>query len=195
MGLNTVLIEGSARHIHVSKEDLAVLFGQEHKLTNKKELSQPGQFACEERVRLVGPKGAIERVSILGPERTATQVELSFTDARILGINPPIRESGDVEGSAAVTVVGPAGEISLAQGAIVAKRHVHLRPVDAAEIGVADKDVVSVRVGGERAITFNEVVVRVNPAFQPRMHIDFDEMNAAGLSGETEGVIIVSGAH
>lgn len=186
-----VIIEGSARHVHVSRNDLDTLFGSGYTLTNKRELSQPGQYLCEEKVTLTGPRGSIERVSILGPERPATQVEVSFTDARVLGIEPPVRESGDVNGSSPIKVTGPAGSVELAQGAIAAKRHIHLCPEDAERFGVADKQVVGVKVGGARSVTFGEVVVRVSEAFRPRMHIDFDEMNAAGLTGETSGEIIV----
>ncbi len=190
MGKNKVLIEGSARHIHVTVNDLHTLFGEGYKLNYKRELSQPGQYLCEERVRLEGPRGNIDRVSILGPERPATQVEVSFTDARTLGLNPPVRESGDVKGSAPVRLVGPAGSVDLAEGVIVAKRHIHITPEDAQTFGLRDKDVVSVKVRGERGLVFDEVAVRVSDKFATRMHIDFDEMNAAGLSDEVEGEVL-----
>ncbi len=187
---NKILVEGSARHLHVTSKDLQTLFGEGYELHNKRELSQPGQYLTEEKVRVEGPKGSIDRISILGPVRPATQVELSLTDARVLGIDAPIRESGDIAGSASVTIVGPAGSVTIKEGAIVAKRHVHLRPEDAAAFGVADKEIISVKVGGARALTFSEVVVRVAPSFMPSMHIDFDEINAAAISGEVYGEII-----
>ena len=145
------IVETSARHVHVTKETLATLFGAGAVLHNKKNLSQPGQFACEEKVTVVGPKGSL-KCSILGPERSADQVEVSFTDARALGVVPPVRESGDLAGSAPCKLVGPAGEVELSEGVIVAKRHIHLTPADAEEMGVKDKDVVSVKVEtGEEA--------------------------------------------
>ena len=188
---NKILIETSARHIHVTEEDLATLFGKGAKLTPKKDLSQPGQFACEERLDIVGPKKTIAGVSILGPTRPATQVEVSYTDARTLGISAPCRESGDVAGSAGCKLVGPCGEVTIAEGVMVAKRHIHLTPENAAEFGVADKQIVSVKCEGKgRALTFGDVVVRVSPKFAPAMHIDTDEANAAATFGEFYGEII-----
>jgi putative phosphotransacetylase len=175
----------------VTREDLETLFGAGYALRVKRMLSQPGEFLSEEKVRVEGPKGAIDRVSILGPLRKVTQVELSLTDTRVLGIDAPVRESGDVQGSAPVRLTGPAGSLDLQQGAIVAKRHVHLRPEDAAEYRLENKQIISVRTSGPRAVTFEEVVVRVHENFIPAMHIDFDEANAAGLSGEGQGEIIV----
>lgn len=185
----TVLVETSARHLHVSEEDLETLFGKGYKLTPKKELSQPGQFACEERVAVVGPKSSFPAVSILGPCRKSTQVELSATDARSIGVVAPIRESGDVAGSGACKLVGPAGEVELKEGVIVAKRHIHATPEDAEKYGLTDSQVVSVKVETEgRALTFGDVVVRVSPSYKLAMHIDTDEANAAsakpGLIGE-----------
>lgn len=185
----SVVIEGSARHVHITKESLAVLFGAGYALRNKRELSQPGEFLTEEKVRAEGPRGGLS-LSILGPERSADQVELSFTDARALGLTPPIRESGRLAGSSPCRLVGPAGLLELSEGAIVARRHIHITPEDAARHGLSDREVVSVRVEGERALTFDEVVVRVSPKFRTGMHIDFDEMNAAGLSGGETGVVI-----
>lgn len=184
------IVETSARHIHVSKEHLEVLFGKGAALTRKKDLSQPGQFACEERVTIVGTKGELKGVSILGPERPDTQVELSATDARSIGIAAPIRESGDVAGSAPCKVVGPCGEVEINQGVIVAKRHIHLTPEAAAELEVADKDVVYVKLdtNGRKAI-LGDVVVRVSPKFAPAMHIDTDEANAVSATGTLEGEI------
>lgn len=187
-----IMIETSARHIHVTKEDLAVLFGKGHALTPKKNLSQPGQFACEEKVILRGPKNEIKGVSILGPERNATQVEVSLTDARTLGVAAPIRESGDIEGTPGITVVGPCGEITLEKGVIAAKRHIHFTPEEAKECGVADKQIVSVKVTNDRrSIIFGDVIVRVSPSYAAAMHIDTDESNAAALQGATEGEILL----
>ena len=189
--MKKVIVETSARHIHVSAADLAVLFGADHKLTNKKDLSQPGQFACEEKVTVRGPKGEL-KMSILGPERPSTQVEVSFTDARTLGVVAPIRESGDTAGSAPCTVVGPCGEVELTEGVIVARRHIHLTPEAAAEFGVEDKQIVSVKVDTDgRSLIFGDVVVRVSPKFAPAMHIDTDEANAAAMKGTVEGEIIL----
>lgn len=185
------IVETSARHIHVTQEHLEILFGKGHELTKKKDLSQPGQFACEERVTIVGPKKELPGVSILGPVRPATQVELSATDARSIGIAAPIRESGDVAGSGACKVVGPCGEIEISEGVIVAKRHIHLTPADAEELGVKDKDVVWVKVDtdGRKAI-LGDVVVRVSEKFARAMHIDTDESNAISAPRDLEGEII-----
>ena len=185
------LVETSARHVHLSEADIETLFGKGHTLTHKKDLSQPGQYACEERVTLVGPKKPIANVIILGPARKATQVELSFTDARTLGVSAPVRESGDVAGSAGCKIVGPAGEIDLTEGVIVAKRHIHMTPDDAAKFGVADKEIVSVKLDSNgRKTVFGDVVVRVNPTFALAMHIDTDEANAACAFGEFYGEIV-----
>lgn len=186
-----VLVETSARHVHLSEEHLKVLFGEGATLTKKKDLSQPGQFACEERVTVVGPKKSIERVSILGPTRPATQVEVSLTDARSLGIDAPVRESGDVAGSGACKLIGPAGEVEISEGVIVAKRHIHFTPEDAAEFGFADKQIVSVKIeSGDRSLVFGDVVVRVSPKFAAAMHIDTDEANAACAFGQVYGEVI-----
>jgi len=190
--MNIVTVETSARHVHLSEKDIAALFGAGYKLTSKKDLSQPGQFACEERVDVVGPKKEIKGVGILGPARKATQVEISLTDARTLGINAPVRESGDTAGSPGCKLIGPAGEVELAEGVIAAKRHVHLRPGDAEKFGVADKQTVQVKVKTDgRELTFGDVVVRVNAEFMPYMHIDTDESNACGASGNIDGEIII----
>ena len=189
---NQVLVETSARHVHVTQEDLETLFGKGYELTVKKSLSQPGQFACNERVDVVGPKKTLTGVSILGPVRSATQVELSLTDARAIGVAAPIRESGDIEGSGACRLVGPKGEVELTQGVIAAKRHIHMTTADAAAMGLRDKDVVSVRVpsANGRALTFGDVVVRVSDKFALAMHIDTDESNAAGVAPGTMGEIL-----
>lgn len=188
---NKILVETSARHVHLSEEHIAILFGEGHALTVKKELSQPGQYACEERVTVVGPKKSIERVSILGPARKASQVEVSFTDARTLGINAPVRESGDTKGSAGCKLIGPCGEVELTEGVIIAKRHIHVTPDDAKALGVSDKEIVKVAIDSEaRKTVFDDVVIRVNASFATAMHIDTDEANAACAFGECYGKIV-----
>ena len=186
-----VLVEISARHVHVSEEHLEILFGKGYKLTPKKDLSQPGQFACEERVTVVGTKRELKGVSILGPCRKATQVELSLTDARSIGVSAPIRESGDTAGSGACKLVGPCGEVELTEGVIAAKRHIHMTPEDAEKYGIKDTQVVSVKIPTEgRALIFGDVVARVSPSYALAMHLDTDEANAAGIPGCCTGEII-----
>ena len=188
---NKVLVETSARHVHLSRADLDVLFGKDYELTVKKDLSQPGQYACEERVTVVGPKKAIERVGILGPVRPASQVEVSFTDARTLGIAAPVKESGDIAGTPGCKLVGPCGEVEIANGVIVAKRHIHFTPAEAEAAGVSDKEIVKVKVASEgRTTIFDDVVVRVHPNFSAAMHIDTDESNASAAFGLVYGEII-----
>lgn len=186
-----VMVETSAHHVHVTKETLEALFGKGATLTNKKNLSQPGQFACVEKVTVVGPKSEM-KMSILGPERSADQVEISLTDARKLGIAAPVRESGDIAGTPGCKLVGPEGEVEIECGVISAKRHIHLDPKTAEEFGLKDKQLVSVKVGENtgRATTFGDVVIRVNANYAPAMHIDTDESNAAGLGGTVDGEII-----
>ena len=186
-----ILVETSARHVHLSEADMEILLGKGQTLTIKKMLSQPGQFASNERITLVGPKNSIANVLILGPTRPATQVEISLTDARSLGISVPVRESGDVAGSAGLKLVGPAGEVEISEGAIAAKRHIHLDPATAEELGVSDKQIVSAKVETNgRSLIFGDVVVRVSEKFAPAVHIDTDEANAAGCSGEIYAEII-----
>ena len=188
---NKVLVETSARHLHVTERDLKTLFGENAQLSVKKMLSQPGQFASNERVDLVGPKSTMKNLSIIGPVRKCTQVEVSATDARALGISAPVRESGHIQGSGACRLVGPCGEVELSEGVIIAKRHIHLTPADAEELGVADKDIVWVKVNTEgRALIFGDVVCRVSDKFARAMHIDTDESNAAGCKGEVLGEIV-----
>ena len=186
---NKILVETSARHIHLTREHVDILFGAGHQLTVKKTLSQPGQFACEEKVTVKGEKGEL-KMSVLGPERNATQVEVSLTDARTLGVKAPVRESGDIAGSGACTLVGPCGTVEISEGVIAAKRHIHLTPETAAELGLCDKQIVSVKLDTERSLVFGDVVVRVSPKFAPAMHIDTDESNAACAFGEVYGEII-----
>ena len=186
-----VLIETSARHVHLSAEHIDILFGKGHTLTHKKDLSQPGQFACEERVTIEGPKKSIAGVSILGPARQATQGELSLTDARSIGVAAPIRESGDIAGSGACKIIGPAGEVEIAEGVIAAKRHIHCTPEDAAELGVSDKEIVNVKIESDgRSLIFGDVVVRASPKFALAKHIDTDESNAAACKGAVYGEIV-----
>lgn len=187
---NKIIVETSARHVHLTESQISALFGAGYVLTRKKDLSQPGQYACEERVTLIGPKKSIANVIILGPARTAGQVEISFTDARTLGIEAPVRESGDVAGTPGIKLAGPAGELDLDEGVIVAKRHIHLTPEDAAALGVADKQIVSLKIDSERSVVFGDVVVRVSPKFAAAVHIDTDEANAACAFGTCYGEII-----
>ena len=185
------MVETSARHIHLTQETVEKLFGEGYQLTKRKDLSYPGQFACNERLTVVGPKREQANVSILGPVRKADQVELSATDARNLGIDAPVRESGDVAGSAPCKLVGPCGEVELTEGVIAAKRHIHLDPATAETFGLEDKQVVSVKIDSdERSTVFGDVVCRVSPKFAPAMHIDTDESNAACAFGECYGEII-----
>ena len=186
---NKILVETSARHIHLSEEHINVLFGEGHQLTVKKELSQPGQFACEEKVTVKGSKGEF-KMSVLGPARKASQVEVSLTDARSIGVTAPIRESGDIAGSGACTLVGPCGSVDIAEGVIAAQRHIHLTPEAAKDLGVEDKEIVSVKLSTPRALVFGDVVVRVIDKFAPAMHIDTDEANAAAASGVVYGEIV-----
>lgn len=188
---NLILVETSARHVHVTESDLEILFGKDHKLTPKKELSQPGQYACVERLDVVGPKSTIKGVSILGPTRKSTQIEVSYTDARTLGLNPPVRESGNTVESAPCKLVGPAGEVEVSEGVIIAKRHIHMTPKDAQEYGVKDQQVVCVKLNTSRSVVLCDTVIRVSDKFAPAMHIDTDESNAAAAFGEVYGEIII----
>ena len=184
-----IMVETSARHIHVTQEALEVLFGKGYQMTVRKMLSQPGQFATNERVTVVGPKRSFENVSILGPARKACQVELSLTDARSIGVDAPVRESGKIEGSAGCKLIGPAGELELKEGVIVAKRHIHMSPEAAAEAGLKSGDIVKVAMGAEgRQVIFDDVVIRTGEGWNVGMHIDTDEANACG--GASEGEII-----
>lgn len=187
----TVLVETSARHVHVTQEALETLFGAGYELTKKKDLSQPGQFACEERVQVIGEKSSFPAVSILGPVRKACQVEISASDARSIGVKAPVRESGDIEGSGACKLVGPKGEVELKEGVIVAKRHIHMTPADAEKYGLEDKQIVSVKIdSAERSLVFADTVVRVNENFALAMHIDTDEANAVLAPAGVMGVIL-----
>jgi propanediol utilization protein len=176
-------VEISARHVHLSKADVEALFGKGYSLTRKRDLSQPGQYLCEERVKLVTEQGQIASVAVLGPERGDTQVELSLTDARSLGLKPPIRLSGDLRDACDVIIVGPKGVVTAKGSVIVAKAHIHMTPQDARDYGVCDGDAVSIRLGQNRSITLHDVLIRVNPQFRLAVHIDFDEANAAQVGG------------
>ena len=186
-----VLVETSARHIHVSQADLDTLFGKGYELTKKKDLSQPGQYACAERVDIVGPKKTLAGVSILGPVRPETQVELSLTDARSIGCAAPVRESGDIAGSGACKIVGPCGEVEISEGVIAAMRHIHMTTADAERMGLTDKQIVSVKIDSDgRSVTFGDVVVRVSDKYALAMHIDTDESNAGGVAPGTMGTVV-----
>lgn len=187
-----VLVETSARHVHVTQETLEVLFGAGYQLTKKKDLSQPGQYVCNERIQVVGEKSSFPAVSILGPVRSADQVEISLTDARSIGVKAPVRESGDIAGSGSCKLVGPAGEVELKEGVIAAKRHIHATTADAEKYGLTDKQIVKVKVpsAGGRALIFDDVVVRVNDSYALAMHIDTDESNAACPAPGAMGEII-----
>ena len=185
------IVETSARHAHLSEADFKVLFGENASLTIKKPLSQPGQYACEERITVVGPKKELAGVSILGPFRKASQVELSATDARSIGLGIAVRESGDLANTPGCKLVGPCGEIEIKEGVIVAKRHIHATVKDAEELGVKDKEIVKVEVcTKDRSLIFGDVVVRVNDSFALAMHIDTDESNAAGMAPGVMGRIV-----
>lgn len=171
----------SNRHVHLAPAELEKLFGPGYKLTKTKDLMQPGEHACDETVKIKGPKGEIDKVRVLGPLRTATQVEISMGDSIRIGAAAPVRSSGDVKGSAPVTVTGPKGTVDLAEGLIVAKRHVHMTPADAAVFGVKDNDIVSVRCGGPRGLVFNNVTARVSDKMALECHLDIEEANAAGV--------------
>ena len=171
----------SNRHIHLTEEDIEILFGKGYDLAKLRDLSQPGQYACEEKIDLVGPKGTIKGVRVLGPTRTKTQVEISIADGFVLGIVPPVRDSGDVAGSPGIKIVGPKGELEIQEGLIAAARHIHINPGDAEAFGVVDKQRVKVRTFGFRALIFENVLIRVGDMSVLEMHVDIEEGNAAGL--------------
>jgi len=181
-------MEASGRHVHVTKEQAIALFG--HGLTPDRPLSQPGQWAAKERVTVVGPKGEFRNVAVLGPERADAQVEISLTDGRILGIQPPVRPSGSVKGSPGALLKGPCGEVSVPEGVIAAQRHIHITPEDADRMGVRDKQIVKLRTYTERPLVFEGVLVRVSKDFATRVHLDYDEANACGYRGGDMGRIL-----
>ena len=179
----------SNKHLHLKEADIETLFGKGHKLTPTKDLVQPGQFACEEKVDIVGPKGTLKGVRVLGPARPETQIELAMTDARAIGIKAPVRESGKLDGTPGCKLIGPAGEVDLDHGVIVALRHIHLSPAQAAEAGVKDKDVISIKVQGERGLVFDNVLVRSGEGHESEIHLDTDEGNAAGCGPDASAEI------
>lgn len=190
MSENKVSIGISNRHLHVSLSDLETLFGKGHQLKSIKDLSQPGQFACEEMVTLIGPKGSLSKVRILGPVRPATQVEVSKTDSFVLGLTPPVRDSGSISGSPGIIIEGPAGKVELKEGVIIAQRHLHLHTDEAAAMGLHDKEIISVKFAGIRETIFGNVLVRVHPNFKMDLHLDTDEANAAGLANGDLGTVL-----
>lgn len=185
-----VQVNMSNRHIHVTQEHLEILFGEGHQLTKMKDLSQPGQYACDEKVDVVGPKSTLKGVRILGPVRPQTQLEISVFDARTLGVDAVVRASGNIAGTPGCTLVGPKGQLEIKEGVIVAARHVHMHTSDGEKFGLKDKDIVKVRVGKERSVVFENVVVRVHDTFALDMHIDIEEGNAAGIKNGDLGEII-----
>ena len=187
----TVPVGVSNRHIHLSEADVETLFGKGYQLTPMKDLSQPGQFACKEQLTIIGPSlRPIEGVRVLGPVRKASQVEISRTDSFVLKVKPPVRESGDIAGSAPVTIVGPKGVVTLKEGCIIANRHIHMSEEEGAAFGLKDGDYVTVEANGERRTTFYDVQVRVNKAFRLEMHIDTDDANAAGIGNGAKVTVI-----
>ena len=182
-------LEASGRHVHVTQEQALKLFG--HGLTPQRDLSQPGQFLAKERITVKGPKGTFENVAVLGPERKAAQVEISLSDARTLGFDPPIRQSGAVADSPGAILIGPEGVVAIQEGVIVAQRHIHITPEDAAHFGVKDKQVVKLQTFTSRPLIFDQVVVRVSPDFQTRVHLDYDEANACGFRAGDLGRILL----
>ncbi|SHE52644.1 putative phosphotransacetylase [Marinitoga hydrogenitolerans DSM 16785] len=186
-----IIVGVSNRHVHLSREDLEILFGEGYELHPIKDLKQPGQYAAEEVVTLVGPKGKIERVRVLGPVRKETQIEISQTDAFKLGVKPPVRDSGDLDGTPGIKIVGPNGEVETNKGLILAKRHIHMLPEDAEKYGVKDKDLVYVAVDkGSRKLIFGDVLIRVSPKYALEFHVDTDEANAALIKTGDEVKIV-----
>ena len=188
LGKIFIELEASGRHVHVTKEQAERLFG--HGLTQKRPLSQPGQYLSNERVTVIGPKGEFQNVAVLGPERKEAQVEVSLTDGRVLGIEPPVRGSGDVSGSPGIRLVGPKGTVELSQGVIAAQRHIHMTPGDAVHMGVQDKQTVKLQVFTNRPLIFEDVLVRVSPDYATYAHLDYDEANACGLQKGDLGRIL-----
>ena len=184
-----VELEASGRHVHVTEQQAKTLFG--HTLTPERELSQPGQFVAKERVTVIGPKGKFENVAVLGPERPEAQVEISLTDGRTLGIVPPVRQSGDVTGTPGAVLVGPVGKVELRQGVLAAQRHIHMHPADAAKLGVKDKQQVRLQTYTARPVVFENVTVRIHPAFETSVHLDYDEANACGFQKGDLGRILL----
>jgi len=183
-------VEASAKHVHLCKEDVEKLFGKGYKLTPKRELSQPGQFLCKERINIMGPKGVIKNVAVLGPERGSTQIEISKTDGIALGVNAPVRDSGDTKGSADLFISAGKNIIKAEEAVIIARRHIHMPPESADKFGLRDKDVVNVKILSDRPVIFEDVLIRVSEKYSLNMHIDFDEANACNLTKGTKGQIL-----
>ncbi len=179
-------VEASGRHVHLSRKDIDTLFGEGYQLTKIKDLSQPGQYACKERVTVIGPKGKLKNVIVLGPERKESQVEVSLTDAVVLGVKPQVKQSGELDGTDGITISSEKATITLTRGLIAAKRHIHMTPEDAQKFQVQDGQVVQAKVYGTRPLIFDDVILRVSPNFETYMHIDYDEANACGF---TKGVV------
>ena len=188
MGKLFIPLEASGRHVHVTKEQAQTLFG--HGLTPDRDLSQPGQYVAKERLTVKGPKGEFHNVAVLGPERKEAQVEISLTDGRTLGLNPPVRPSGDVAGSPGAILIGPLGQVILSQGVIAAQRHIHMTPADAANFQVTDKQVVSLKTFTDRPVVFEDVLIRVSPDFATYAHLDYDEANGCGFAKGDLGRIL-----
>lgn len=178
-------VEASGKHVHLCEEHISILFGRDYQLTKTKDLSQPGQYACKERVTITGPKGSLKNVIVLGPARKATQVEVSLTDATAIGIKAPVKESGKIEDTPGITISTERASITVDKGVIVAKRHIHMTPEDAEKFGVKDKEIIQAKVYGNRPLIFDDVVIRVSPDFRTYMHIDYDEANACGFTKGT----------
>ena len=188
LGRLFVPVEASGRHVHVTKEQALTLFG--HPLTPKRPLSQPGQYLSNERVTVMGPKGEFQNVAVLGPERKEAQVEISLTDGRVLGIDAPIRISGNVADTPGAILSGPKGRVELKQGVIAAQRHIHLTPADGEKFGVKDKQIVKLQTFTDRPVVFEDVVVRISPDFAAAVHLDYDEANACGFRNGDLGRIL-----
>ncbi|MCM1991237.1 phosphate propanoyltransferase [Oceanirhabdus seepicola] len=186
----TIPVEISGRHVHLSKESVDILFGEGYELTSKRELSQPGQYLCHEKVTLIGPNGSFHNVAVLGPTRSRTQVEISKTDSRLLGVKAPVRESGDIKESASIVISGEKGVLMIQEGVIVAKRHLHITPEDAKRFQVKDKELIGVEIISDRSMILKNVVVRVNENYKTRIHMDYDEGNACSYEKGTVAKII-----
>lgn len=187
---DTILVEASGRHVHLSKKDVETLFGEGYELTKKRDLSQPGQYLCEEKVMVIGPRGVLQAVSVLGPARAETQVELSKSDAVSVGINAPVRMSGDIKKSGSCIIATQKAAIKLEEGVIAAMRHIHITPEDAEKFNVANGEIVGIELQGERGLIFNKVAVRVSPKFNTAIHLDYDEANACGFTNGIRAKII-----
>lgn len=185
-----IMVEASGRHAHLSKELVEILFGKGYKLTQKRELSQPGQYLCEEKIMIIGPKGTIQNISVLGPEREETQIELSQTDAVSIGVKAPVKMSGDIENSSSVIIATQNEAVKLEKGVIVAKRHMHITPEDAGKYGVSNNEEINIKINGERGVIFTNVAVRVSSKFNTVVHIDYDEANACGFIKGMKATIV-----